>query len=168
MLVLLLFLAGLALLFCELFIPGGVLGIAGLICIGGSIFVAFRDYPDAGMAVLAGELLALAVAVVLGLRIFPHTPIARRLTLTRKFDADKGFTSASVELDAYSGKEGVAVTVLRPAGIALIDGKRVNVVTDGEFIEKNAPVKVVEVEGGRIVVRPLIESDVETGTDTDT
>ena len=167
MLVLLLFLAGLALLFCELFIPGGVLGIAGIISIGGSIFVAFRDYPDAAMAVLAGEVLALAVSVVVGLRIFPHTPIARRLTLTRKFDADKGFTSASAELDAYDGKEGVAVTVLRPAGIALIDGKRVNVVTDGEFIEKNAPVKVVEVEGGRIVVRPLVESDVDIDTETD-
>ena len=167
MLVLLLFLAGLVLLFCELFIPGGVLGIAGIISIGGSIFIAFRDYPDAAMAVVAGELLALAVGVVVGLRIFPHTPIARRLTLTRKFDADKGFTSASAELDAYAGKEGVAVTVLRPAGIALIDGKRVNVVTDGEFIEKNAPVKVVEVEGGRIVVRPLVESDVHVDTETD-
>ncbi len=165
MLVLLLFLAGLVLLFCELFIPGGVLGIAGIISIGGSIFVAFRDYPDAAMAVLAGELVALAIGVVIGLRIFPHTPIARRLTLTRKFDADKGFTSASAELDAYAGKKGVAVTVLRPAGIALIDGKRVNVVTDGEFIEKDALVKVVEVEGGRIVVRPLVESDVDTETD---
>jgi membrane-bound serine protease (ClpP class) len=166
--VLLLFLGGLVLLFCELFIPGGVLGIAGVICIGGSIFVAFRDYPDAAMAILAGELLALAVGVVLGLRIFPHTPIARRLTLKRQFDADKGFTSASAELNTFDGKEGVAVTVLRPAGIALIDGKRVNVVTDGEFIDKNAPVKVVEVEGGRIVVRPLTESDVDADTHVDT
>jgi len=167
-LVLLLFLAGLVLLFCELFIPGGVLGIAGIISIGGSIFVAFRDYPESAMAILAGELLALAVGVVIGLRIFPHTPIARRLTLTRKFDVKEGFTSASSGLETYAGKEGVAVTVLRPAGIALIDGKRVNVVTDGEFIEKDAPVKVVEVEGSRIVVRPLTETDAETDTNVDT
>jgi len=159
--VLVLFLAGMALLFCEMFIPGGILGIVGLISMGGSIFLAFRDYPDAAPAILAGELLALAVGVVVGLRIFPHTPIARRLTLAREFDAKEGFTSASAELEKYVGKEGVAVTILRPAGIALIEGKRVNVVTDGEFIEKDERVKVSEVEGGRIVVLPVTESDAE-------
>jgi membrane-bound serine protease (ClpP class) len=55
--VLVLFLAGMALLFCEMFIPGGVLGIVGLISIGGSVFVAFKNYPDAAPAVLAGELI---------------------------------------------------------------------------------------------------------------
>ena len=163
MLVLLLFLAGMALLFCEMFIPGGILGMIGIISIGGSIFLAFRDYPDnTALAVLAGELLALAVGVVIGLRIFPHTPIARRLTLAREFNASGGFTSASSDLEEYVGKEGVAVTTLRPAGMALIDGNRINVVTDGEFIEKDAPVKVSEVEGGRVVVQAVTESDVDT------
>ncbi|MCK5557191.1 MAG: hypothetical protein KAJ01_02355, partial [Candidatus Hydrogenedentes bacterium] len=55
-----------------------------------------------------------------------------------------------------------AVTTLRPAGMALIDGNRINVVTDGEFIEKDAPVKVSEVEGGRVVVQAVTESDVDT------
>ncbi len=166
MIVLLLFLAGMALLFCELFIPGGVLGTVGIVCIGGSIFFAFRDYPDAALAVLAGEVLVLAVGVVVWLRVFPHTPIARRLTLAREFDAEEGFTSASSELEEYVGKRGVAVTILRPAGIALIEGKRVNVVTDGEFIEKDERVKVSEVEGGRIVVLPVTDSD--AGADADT
>jgi membrane-bound serine protease (ClpP class) len=156
--VLVLFLAGMALLFCEMFIPGGVLGIVGLISIGGSVFVAFKNYPDAAPAVLAGELIALAIGVVVGLRIFPHTPIAKRLTLAREFDAEEGFTSASSDLEEYVGKEGVAVTMLRPAGMALIEGKRINVVTDGEFIEKNAQVRVSEVEGGRVVVEQVTES----------
>jgi membrane protein implicated in regulation of membrane protease activity len=145
--VLLLFLAGMALLFCELFIPGGVLGTVGIICIGGSIVMAFREYPDIAPAVLAVEVLVLAIGVVVGLKIFPHTPIAKRLTLAREFDTKEGFTSASSELEKYLGKEGVAVTTLRPAGMALIEGKRVNVVTDGEYIEKDEPVKVSEVEG---------------------
>jgi membrane-bound serine protease (ClpP class) len=92
------------------------------------------------------------------LRIFPHTPIAKRLTLAREFDAEEGFTSASSDLEEYVGKEGVAVTMLRPAGMALIEGKRINVVTDGEFIEKNAQVRVSEVEGGRVVVEQVTES----------
>ena len=165
MIVLLLFLGGLALLFCELFVPGGILGTIGLISIGGSIYLAFKTYPDdIALLVLTGELLALGIAIVIGLRIFPHTPIARRLTLTREFDAEEGFTSASSELERYVGMEGVAITTLRPAGTALIEGKRIDVVTDGEFIEKNAPVKVSEVEGGRIVVQPVTDSD--AGTDT--
>jgi membrane-bound serine protease (ClpP class) len=157
--VLLLFLAGLALLFCELFIPGGILGIFGLLSIGGSIFLAFRDYSDMAWAVLAGELLILGVGVVVALRVFPHTPIARKLTLRREFDANEGFTSASSGLEDLAGKEGVAITTLRPAGIALIDGRRMNVVTDGEFIEKDSPLTVVEVEGSRIVVRPVEKED---------
>lgn len=166
MIVLVLFVAGMALLFCEMFIPGGILGIVGLVSIGGSIFLAFRDYPDAARAILAGELLALAVGVVVGLRIFPHTPIARRLTLVREFDAKEGFTSASAELEKYVGKEGVAVTTLRPAGIALIEGKRINVVTDGEFLQKDARVRVSEVEGGRVVVEPVADGDAEAAADT--
>jgi len=157
-LVFLLFLAGLVLLFCELFVPGGILGTIGAVCVGASIYFVFKNYPnDIAMLVLAGELVALGVGIVIGLRIFPRTPIARRLTLTRKFDVEDGFTSASSESDSYIGKEGVAITTLRPAGIALIEGKRINVVTDGEFIEKGSPVKVSEVEGSRIVVAQVKE-----------
>jgi membrane-bound ClpP family serine protease len=159
-LVLLLFLAGLALLFCELFVPGGILGTVGIISVGTSIWLAFKSYPaEIALWVLAGELLGLGAGIVIGLRILPHTPIARRLTLTREFDAKEGFTSASSELESYVGKEGVAITTLRPAGIALIEGKRLDVVTDGEFIERNARVKVSEVEGSRIVVHPIGDDD---------
>jgi membrane-bound ClpP family serine protease len=158
-LVLLLFVAGLALLFFELFVPGGILGTMGIVCVGASIFFAFKNYEEIAMMVLAGELLALGVGVVIAVRIFPHTPIARRLTLTREFDAQEGFTSASSESDTYVGKEGVALTTLRPAGIALIEGKRINVVTDGEFIERDARVRVSEVEGSRIVVHAISEEE---------
>jgi membrane-bound serine protease (ClpP class) len=54
--------------------------------------------------------------------------------------------------DALVGKEGVAHTPLRPSGTGLIDGRRVNVAADGEFIEKDSPIRVIEVEGNRIVV----------------
>ena len=160
MLVLLLFLGGLVLFFCVLFIPGGILGTVGLISISGSIFLAFRTYPpETAWLIFAGELLAVGVGVVIGLRLFPYTPIGRRLTLAREFDASEGFTSASAELENYVGKQGVAVTILRPAGIALIEGKRVNVVTHGDFIKRDSRVRVSEVEGNRIVVEPINEKD---------
>lgn len=53
------------------------------------------------------------------------------------------------------GKEGVAITPLRPAGTALIEGERINVVTEGAFVERDSSVTVVEVEGNRVVVQPL-------------
>jgi len=161
-LVALLFIAGLVLIFCELFVPGGILGTVGVVSIGGSIYLAFQRYPEGAVLILIGELLGLGAGVLVGLRIFPHTPIARRLTLTREFDAQEGFTSASSDLERYIGKEGVAITTLRPAGMALIEGKRVNVVTDGEFIERDARVRVSEVEGGRVVVRLTKEGNADT------
>lgn len=57
------------------------------------------------------------------------------------------------EHDGLLGKEGVALTPLRPAGTGQIDGRRVNVAADGEYIEKDSPITVVEVEGNRVVVR---------------
>ena len=51
------------------------------------------------------------------------------------------------------GAAGKALTVLRPAGLAELDGRRLDVVTRGEFLEKDTEVEVVEAAGGRIVVR---------------
>ena len=63
------------------------------------------------------------------------------------------------EYDGLVGKEGVAFTPLRPSGTGLIDGRRVNVAADGEFIDKESPIKVVEVEGNRVVVRKADETE---------
>jgi membrane-bound serine protease (ClpP class) len=57
-------------------------------------------------------------------------------------------------LEALVGKEGVAVTPLRPSGTATIEGERINVVTEGGFVERNSKIVVVEVEGNRVVVHP--------------
>ena len=71
--------------------------------------------------------------------------------LTEENGGTEGFY-AMEDYAALMGKTGTSVTVLRPSGIALIGGERVDVVTHGEFIDKDAPLRVVEIEGGRIVV----------------
>jgi membrane-bound serine protease (ClpP class) len=55
------------------------------------------------------------------------------------------------------GKEGVATTTLRPAGIAEIEQRRIDVVADGGWIEQNRPVRVIEVSGNRVVVEEIEE-----------
>jgi membrane-bound serine protease (ClpP class) len=158
LIIILLFIVGLALLFCELLLPGAILGITGAFSIVGSIYLAFKNYPDIALWILMLELVAFGISLVIGLKIFPNTPIARRLTLTRTFDAQEGFTSVRADYTQYVGREGIAVTTLRPAGIAMIDGKRLDVVSDGEFIERNSRIKVAQVEGSRIVVHQVTDS----------
>ena len=58
------------------------------------------------------------------------------------------------------GKQGRTTSVLRPAGIGDFDGVRLNVVTEGGFIEQGTRIEIVRVEGGRIVVRPHPEEKV--------
>jgi len=56
------------------------------------------------------------------------------------------------------GKNGIALTALRPAGTAVFDGKRTDVVTEGGFVEKGQPVTVVGIEGLRVVVRATADT----------
>ena len=73
----------------------------------------------------------------------------RTTTLSR----EEGVSSQSSELENYVGTQGNAVTDLRPAGIAVINGKRVDAVTRGEYLEKNTAIIVTAVTGNQIVVR---------------
>jgi membrane-bound serine protease (ClpP class) len=77
----------------------------------------------------------------------------KRLTLKKAQNDGEGYTSGPAGLDALLSREGTALTPLRPSGTAVIDGKRVDVVTEGEMIDKDKPVRVIKVEGGRVVVR---------------
>jgi len=74
----------------------------------------------------------------------------RKLTLNSSLE---GVVSFAREYSDYLGKEGEAQTDLRPAGIVLIDGRKVDVVTSGEGVDKGKRVRVLKVEGNRIVVR---------------
>jgi membrane-bound ClpP family serine protease len=83
--------------------------------------------------------------------------IWKRLVLRSEQRADDGYVAADGALRALVGSAGTVVSALRPAGKATIDGKRVDVVSDSEFIARDTPVTVVAVEGGRVVVRPSAE-----------
>ena len=81
--------------------------------------------------------------------------LVRALILRTSQNKADGFQAAPQELAALAGQSGQSLSPLRPAGVALINGQRVDVVTDGEFIEPETEVEVVDVEGSRVVVRSL-------------
>ena len=153
--------AGLILLAIEVFVtPGfGVTGILGIAALLGGLGLSLVG-AGATWAVILGAvgqaavslLLAIAASLVL-LRFLPRLPIGRRLVLETELTAREGFASAPETDRAWLGKRGTTVSPLRPAGIADVEGERVDVVSDGEFIDAGDPITVIRVDGNRIVVR---------------
>ncbi|MFO8065899.1 MAG: NfeD family protein [Spirochaetota bacterium] len=157
---------GLVAIFAELLIPAfGIIGIAGLGSVIAAVAFAYNEHGEGlGTLVLAVALVTTPLALFLGLKYFPRTFIGKKLILNDSFDSSSGYTSYTEE--SYRnlvGKEGYARTTLRPSGMADIDGERLNVVASGEFIEHGAAVRVVRVEGSRVVVRRSPAHDSEEG-----
>jgi membrane-bound serine protease (ClpP class) len=164
---------GILAIFIEIFVPAaGLIGLGGggMIIAGVVLGYVYHD-PIAGTIVLFTALIATPTAIVLGLKTFPKTPMGRRLILgdygtnapSRRNGQllDRGTTLVgSISLPAIAlqkGDEGEAVSVLRPSGTARFGKLKVSVVTSGEYIERGVPVRVVRVEGNRVVVRKAPE-----------
>jgi len=159
--VLLLLAVGLALLGVELFvIPGfGITGFLGIGAVMGGLTLTLvgRGATYEGIMWAAfrvvGSILAALVVGLVAFRFLPRLAVGRRLVLETAMPAREGFASPPETDQGWLGKRGVAATTLRPAGIARIEGARVDVVTDGEYVEVGEPVEVIRVDGNRIVVR---------------
>lgn len=162
-----LFLIGFGLLLVEIFlIPGfGVTGLLGLLLMGGAIFLSMVDITPPDGPILPGEInwmfplrmmtytfLILGVGVYLITVYLPGIPIFRRLILEQATDKASGYQASSDTTD-WVGRHGVALSALRPAGSALFDDDRLDVIAQGEFIEAGSPVEIVETHGNRIIVK---------------
>jgi membrane-bound serine protease (ClpP class) len=143
---------GYLLLIAEIFVPGGIVGILGGLAIAYGCFLAF------GLGTLWGlGSLGLSVAVTVGVvAVFLRSRTAKRLVLA---DGEpKTWKAQNVGLEELLGREGRTLTPLRPAGLAEIDGRRVDVVSDSEFLDAGIPVRVAYVEGNRVVVESVEET----------
>ena len=145
----LLLVLGFIFLVVELFfVPGfSVPGLAGLAMIGYGIFRARIAYGTSGVLVTVA---VSAVAAIILVRVALRSRTVRRIGL----DYNEKEAKAVDDYSFLVGKKGTALTTLRPSGTAFIDGNRYNVVTDGEYIEKDSHLVVSAVEGTRIIVSP--------------
>ena len=129
-----------------LLIPGfSIPGLAGIALIIYGIFRAHKAYDTEGALI---TILLSGIGAFLLVKLMAKSRAARAFSLPY---IQKGF-SAPDDHSSLLGKEGVALSPLRPAGAALIEGNRVDVVTDGEFIETESPIRVLGVEGARVIV----------------
>ncbi|UCF97028.1 MAG: hypothetical protein JSV89_17905 [Spirochaetaceae bacterium] len=148
--------AGVLAIIVEVFVPAaGIIGIAGVGSIVASVVIAYQRLGNLiGSIYLAVVLVMVPVFIVLYFRFFPRSPVGRWLISQDRQDVDKGYASYTPEkYTDLVGREGTSLTVLRPVGMVLIDGQKYSAVTGGEFIEKDKLIRVVKVEGSRIVVR---------------
>ncbi len=140
---------GLALVVAEVLFPSfGVLSVLATAAIVGALVVAFRE--GVGSEFLIATAILVPVVIMLGLRAFPKSPMGKYMMVEGlSFESRAATDERDVDL---VGSEGIVETTLRPAGIARIDDRRVDVVSRGEIIEPGVAVIVHEVEGNRVVV----------------
>lgn len=147
-----LFILGIVLLLLEIFVPGGILGLLGIIllCIG--IFLTVDTLLQA-ILYTGGMLLTLAFFLLLSFR-FPQTQkFWKRFSLNTRQTKGGGYVAPKPSYENFLGKEGIALSQLRPAGIADFAGERLDVVTEGGFISQGTKIKIIAVEGTRVIVR---------------
>ena len=135
-------------------VPGhGLPGILGAICLLLAILFAFGlPFFFVAIETLATAIVLTVICFTLLVRKLPENAWAHRLALGAAQGPDY---VASQDLTALRGRTGTAASFLRPAGIAAIDGQRIDVLTEGEFIPQGTPVRVVRVEGARVFVEAV-------------
>lgn len=145
---------GLLCIFAEVFLPGGVLGVLGWLLIGTSFVGAYHFWR------LSVPFILFVVCIVgagvglyvIAIKLMPKTAVGKMIFLQ---NTQKGYDVSVSGQRELVGKEGIALSYLRPTGIAEIEGKRVNVITEGEFIERDARIRVSELKDNQLVVHRI-------------
>ena len=118
-----------------------------LLLASGAFLLFFELVVESSNFFVVGGVGALLIVIGLG------TITLKYLVLRTELGSDKGYNSAAKEdYSEYLGQTGVALTVLRPAGTAMIENKRLDVVSVGDFIEVDVPIQVINVEGSKVMV----------------
>jgi membrane-bound serine protease (ClpP class) len=147
-----LLITGLLLTGGEIFVPGGILGVIGICSLIGAMIVSNFAFPTFGPYISIGLIFLLLVSIFLWAKYFPKTRFGRQMTLVSD---GSNFDATEPNLAHLLNQEGKTLTRCRPAGFASIGGRKVDVVTEGAMLGKDQTIRVVQIEGNRIVVRKV-------------
>ena len=151
-LVVALFVLGIVLLILEIFVPGGILGLFGIIALITGIMLTV-DTIAQGVFYVSLLLITLAGLFALSFRMPQTRFMWERLTLKTCQTQKEGYVAPKQCFDSFLDKQGIALSQLRPAGTADFSGVRLDVVTEGAFVTSGSSIKVIAVEGTRVIVR---------------
>lgn len=151
---------GLILVIVEMCIPGfGVPGISGAILL---IIGIILTAESAAQALILGTIILVILSVVLGVVIYLVSKgKLKGIILKDKLDKVSGYSSTE-NLDYFLGKEGITLTVLRPSGTADFDGEKLDVVSECEYLEKGTSIKVIKIDGRKVLVRSTQNIEYQT------
>ena len=146
------FLGGILCIIIEMLLPTvGLLAGVGVAALLYSVVLALGGDVDAILAMLGAGVLAVVVFALI-VKKLPSSKLWNKFVLHDQSTSKRGFVSAAPRAELV-GRTGVVMTELRPSGTAEIDGKPVDVVSEGAFLPKGTEIRVVAVEGARVVVR---------------
>ena len=144
---------GLLVVVAEVFIPSmGILSVIAIGVISYSLYLVHTGISSQVFWIfLGGDLMVVPIILILGLKLLGRSPLA----LKKELSSREGVVSHSPDQAGYLDKTGKTITALRPSGAALIDGQRLDVVADGEYMEAGAQVRVVRIAGNQMIVNRL-------------
>lgn len=151
------FLLGIGFLILEAFMPGfGAPGITGIVLEVITLVLTWNAHgPMATLGLLLIVLATLAIAVSTSLRSLSKGKLRNsQFVLTETESNEAGYRSTE-DMKVFVGREGTATSVLRPTGIADFDGVRLNVSSEGDFVAAGTTVRIISVEGSKILVRAI-------------
>ena len=150
---------GLAVL--EIFFPSaGILGFLSAVSVLAAIVMGFFEGPLVGTLILLGAAAGLPAAIVLGFTYWPKTAMGRRVLLMAPKSEDVLPDDQEKQwLKSLVGRTGRAKSKMLLSGVVTIDGRTVDAVSESAPIEVGQPVRVVQVRGHGVVVRPMDDSE---------
>ena len=155
--VVLLILCAILLVF-EIFIPSlGLLTATALLCLAGGMYIFFQISTTVGLIGVWTAVVLIPAVWVIVYKLLPKTSIGRVLEL-KKVEQAMGGIPDQEQLESLMGQSGIVLTPLRPVGMCEFDGKKIVCVADTGYIEKQTQVKVIHVEGNKVIVR-LLETE---------
>jgi membrane-bound ClpP family serine protease len=151
---------GILLAIAEIFIPShGILTFLSIASFVAAVVVGFLMGTTPGVVTLFAVLVLAPILIYSLIRLWPHTPVARRLILSGPTGIAKAGDLAHYDPKALVGRVGTAKTMLRPSGKMTLDGRQIDCITEGDLVPAGRKVKILSVEGARVVVRPVEESE---------
>ncbi len=148
------FIVGIIFIIVEILTPTvGILAAVGIVAILYSLVLAMGGDINAIYMMVLALVVSIIIFVII-IKKLPSSKLWQKVVLTNTSSSEKGYVSA-VDYSRYLHKEGIVLSELRPSGTAKIDGDLVDVISEGSFISKGEKIRVIKVEGVRIIVRKI-------------
>ena len=143
----------------EIFVPsGGLISIAALACLVAGLMIFFKLEGVPRWVGIVTALVEIPAVLVVAYKIFPRTRFGKSVTLAPPQKQPGEGVPDTDDLKSLMGAVGKVITPLRPVGTVDFNGRRVECVAEGGYVDRQAKVKVIKVESTQLTVRLIVEN----------